>query len=150
MERFWSKVSKAGTDECWTWTAAKDRTGYGYFRTGGKGSPTTTAHRVAYVLAHGPVADDVVICHRCDNRSCVNPSHLFAGSQADNIRDMQRKRRHSHGESHGASKLTADNVQAIRARHSAGESMRSLGREFGVDTTWVSKIVHRRWWRHVA
>ena len=146
--RFWAKVQVAGPDECWVWTAAKAN-GYGMFRVGSKGSKTTTAHRVSYELANGPTSSDLVICHRCDNRACVNPAHLFAGTQAENIEDMVGKARQSRGERHRPSKLTEVAVREMRRKHAAGDSMKALGREFGVDAAWVSQIVNRRWWRHV-
>lgn len=151
MERFWSKVRKAGPDECWEWQAARCKiTGYGYFRTGGRGSGTTTAHRVAYTLTHGDVDSDAVICHRCDNRSCVNPAHLFAGSQAENISDMVAKKRQARGAGHSVGVLTESQVQEIRARYAAGGILqRELAAEYGISRDWVGKIVNRRWWRHI-
>lgn len=81
MERFWQKVSKAGS--CWEWTASKDKEGYGRF--GFDGRPMT-AHRVSYLLCVGTIPDGLVIDHLCRNRGCVNPAHLEAVDNLTNIR----------------------------------------------------------------
>lgn len=87
-ERFWNKVLK--TDDCWTWTSAKSRKGYGLFWDGNK---FVRAHRASYVLAFGPIPDGMCVCHHCDNPSCVRPDHLFIGTNADNVHDSIAKGR---------------------------------------------------------
>lgn len=92
-QRFWEKVDTSG--DCWIWLSGRDKYGYGRFYTGGKGS--RLAHRFSYQLRHGIELDpDTKVLHRCDNPPCVNPDHLFTGTQADNIIDMHAKvRMHS-------------------------------------------------------
>lgn len=89
--RFWSKVEKS--DGCWEWNASIFKlTGYGQFAL--ESTRPINAHRMAWILEHGDIPDGMNVCHHCDNRLCVNPAHLFLGSQQDNMIDMTEKGRH--------------------------------------------------------
>jgi len=88
MERFWNKVDKNGS--CWIWTGCKNPMGYGRIRYGKR---YKFAHRVIYAFMNGTIPDGKMICHICDNPSCVNPAHLFAGTQFDNMRDCVERNR---------------------------------------------------------
>lgn len=94
-DRFWSKVDKSGgPDACWTWTAARNRNGYGQFWQGRNG---IVVHRFSWMMHNGPIPVGLFCCHHCDNPPCVNPAHLFIGTNSDNMRDAQRKgRKYAH------------------------------------------------------
>lgn len=88
-DRFWVRVEKS--DGCWLWTGSRMTHGYGVLTVNGR---PIGAHRYSYSIANGPIADDVVIRHSCDNPPCVNPAHLLAGTQTDNVHDMLERGRH--------------------------------------------------------
>jgi hypothetical protein len=91
--RFWAKVDKRGPDDCWEWTGAAIAKGYGKISRGPRGGGQLAAHRVSWILAKSEIPDGQMVLHRCDNRLCVNPSHLFLGTNTDNMRDMVSKGR---------------------------------------------------------
>jgi hypothetical protein len=95
IKRFEAKFVDVG--KCWLWRAGKDRDGYGTFQAFGRGH---RAHRFSYRIYVGKLRKDLLVCHSCDNTSCVNPNHLFVGTQLDNKQDCIRKGRHSHGDKH--------------------------------------------------
>ena len=141
---------------CWLWTKCADRSGYGFMSVGGKAE---RAYRVAWALVHGDIPGGKVICHRCDQPSCINPDHLFLGDQADNIRDMMAKGRHgarkgtdnwSRGVDRHCAKLNDEDVRTIRALHAEGAGTRALALRYSVDRTNIQLIVRRATWKHVA
>jgi hypothetical protein len=139
-ERFWSKVDRSG--DCWNWIGGKNRDGYGSFYFNGQ---TINSSRVAYILTSGEIEPGLVVCHSCDNRACCNPDHLFLGTQAENIADMERKGRRGaiKGESHPRAKITDAQVSEMRQLYaSGGYSLRELGRMFDVHHSYVGKLVN--------
>lgn len=141
-ERFWQKVRKS--DGCWEWTGAVVRT-YGYFHVG-PGRRSARAHRFSYELAYGPIPEGMLVCHRCDNRACVRPDHLFLGTAKDNYEDARSKSRHSAGERNGVAKLTQSDVDAIRRLLDSGLTKAEIGQRFGVSRTAVFWIAKGRNW----
>lgn len=141
--RFWAKVSKG--EGCWTWTAKRNSHGYGQFWTAGH--RLQLAHRVSWRLANGIIPDGQFILHRCDNRACVRPDHLFLGSLLENYHDCVRKGRMPLrvGLQHHSGKLSDEMIKQIRARYVRGSTtMKSIGEEFGISTTYVSHLVNGR------
>jgi len=139
------------------------RTKEGYRRTRIRGSQVLV-HRLAYEQAHGEIPEGLSVCHRCDNPPCVNPDHLFLGTNADNTADMIAKGRNAHGQNHGSrtkpgsnvrgemvatARLTAEDVRVIRHRWAAGENQVKLGKVYGVSTSSVRRIALRLSWRHI-
>jgi hypothetical protein len=146
-QRLWPRVNRNGPNGCWIWTGGKGRRGYGRIQHEGR---TRAAHCVAYELTHGPIENDLLVCHTCDNPPCVNPAHLFLGTAKDNTQDALRKGRMTHGEKQWTAKLTAEAVIEIRhlyAQHAMGA--RALSKRFGVCETNIWCIVKRETWKHL-
>lgn len=153
-ERFWSKVRKtADGGGCWEWAASKTRLGYGQFKVGGRKGKMLKTHRVSYELYCGEIGD-LCVLHRCDNRACVRPDHLFLGTQLDNIADREAKgrggQRLRRGEGNGRAKLNYDQVLSIRGKYAAGAaSMKDIADEYGVSKAHISEIISRKTWAHL-
>lgn len=135
LAQFWSKVRVGDKAECWPWRGKISEHGYGYFR-------SDRAHRFAYELLIGPIGEGLLVCHKCDNRACCNPYHLFLGTHQDNADDAKSKRRTLAGERHPRCKLTDEQVRYIRDSAQTGEA---LARELGVSKSTISGI---RTYRH--
>lgn len=151
--RFWKKVVKRGPDDCWDWIAAKSECGYGRLWSN-EISHHIMAHRFSFEIHHGrTAARHLEVCHKCDNPGCVNPLHLFEGTHQQNMTDMAQKGRAKnaprHGTEHTLSKLTEEQIPTIRNRVAGGESLSSLGREYGVACGTIGDIRDRKTWRHV-
>lgn len=139
VSQFMNKVQMIPFHECWEWIDAGDKDGYGRMSVNGI---RKKAHRISYELFVGPIIKGKLVCHTCDNPACVNPCHLFLGTDADNMLDKVKKRRHSF-------KLFDQDVLEIRRRHALGEMCIKLAKEFKVTAGYIGHIVHRRLWKHI-
>lgn len=149
IARFLSSFDTGKEDECWNWKRSTDRLGYARISPGGRGSTPMLAHRMSWETYRGPIPDGMCVCHRCDNPSCVNPSHLFLGTKKENSEDMVTKRRSRGappGVNHPRAKLNPEKVRIIRTC-STGPA--ELARRFGVTGSTICNVRSRRVWRHV-
>jgi hypothetical protein len=141
ITRFWSHVDRSG--ECWEWQAAINRdTGYGAFNPYGK---TVSTHRFAFELEYGSIPDGMLVCHRCDNRRCVRPDHLFLGTHADNNRDSAAK-----GGRSSQARLSIEQVREIRLLYALDNlSYGEIAMRYGVVPHTIARIVRFKLWKHV-
>ena len=147
-ERFWSKVDKNGANSCWNWTTGKDRYGYGQITINKR---NLRSHRVSYAIRHGDIENGLHCLHECDNPACVNPDHLFLGTNQDNMDDKVSKGRQVSlkGESNGTAKLTAVKVLEIKRLLAGGVTQRAIASVYGVSQKNVSLIKAGKRWAHV-
>lgn len=165
---------KRSPTECWEWIGSKNRYGYGKISIKMK---RFLVHRVIYELFIKP-PNDLCVCHKCDNRSCVRPSHLFLGTKAENTKDMVSKGRAAFGDKNGArlypeklmrgkkhfyakhpelhrgelnprSKLTNLDIINIRKEKIEGYTLKELARKYGVSFTLIGMIYRREIWKHI-
>ncbi len=147
--QFWSKVDIHKPDECWLWTGSITRAGYGriWFQ-----HTRTTTHRVAWELTHGPIPEGMHICHSCDTPPCVNPDHLWLGTNLDNMHDKSIKGRvkRLRGTANGRARLQEAEVRSIRRMYSSGHYTQSrLGRIYDVSESQITHILSGKNWKHV-
>lgn len=161
-ENFWSKVVCGADDDCWEWQGARTSAGYGNLSWHGQ---HVQAHRLAYALTYGGAALETgfrqlgrakkyrrFVLHKCDNRLCCNPKHLFLGSMRTNLLDAYRKGRKTQPRSgHTNAKLTAAEVRAIReAYNSDGVRQVDLAARYGVSQRAISLIVRHETYKDVT
>lgn len=132
---------------CWLWAGGTFRNGYGK-------SSSLRAHRLSWEIHMGPVPPAMCVCHRCDTPACVNPDHLFLGTQADNVTDSTKKGRSRVGvgvlgEAHPRARITEAQVRWIRELRRAGLGHRRIGRITAIPSTNVWSVLSGRTWSHV-
>jgi DNA-binding transcriptional regulator YiaG len=145
-DRVESKVEKIPESGCWVWMGTTTSRGYGQIISDNK---TFYAHRAAYQAFIGDIPEGMNVCHHCDNRFCVNPSHLFLGSQKDNLQDMKKKGRSTAGEKNAKSKLTEKYVKEIKQGLKDGLSTKTLATIYSVSTSTINFIKQGKRWNHV-
>ena len=135
--RFWSKVDVRNLNECWEWKANRVK-GYGQFKY--LGDPVS-AHRVAWILSHNKeIPEGKLILHKCDNKSCCNPSHLYCGTQSDNMADREHR---NPGKSGRRSRLGGDNILLIRSMYKSGNyTQKKLAAIFSISEGYVSRVIN--------
>jgi len=140
-EKFWKKVNK--TETCWLWIGSISRR-YGQFYA----KKTVKAHRFSWELHNGLIPNGLFVCHTCDNPLCVNPSHLWLGTQKDNMKDCVNKERNNpnRGESSGTHKLTEIQIKEIRKSNLTN---RELGKIFGVCNATIFNIKNHKKWAYI-
>lgn len=144
--RFFKHTRK--TPSCWVWTASTNQWGYGRLGYGRRNNPKKiAAHRLSWSIHNGTIPEGKLVLHKCDNRKCVNPKHLYLGTSQDNSNDMVRKKRHMFGESHNRAKLTIEQVKEIRELCHSGIRQVDIGNAYGISQFAVSLINRRINWR---
>lgn len=138
--------SKLQKNKCWEWTGNLTAKGYGAVRIKGV---TFSAHRLSWLLFNGGGLTKLQVLHKCDNPKCINPDHLFLGTNADNLADRQKKGRQARGETHHKSKLTEDGVRMIRKQVSQGVKIKEIAYRVGVDISTIYNIINRKIWKHI-
>ena len=177
LARFERHIAYEPNSGCWLWTGVVSGFGYGRMtigsRAGGAKRRQWSTHRLSYAHFRGPIPDGLLVCHRCDVPACVNPDHLWLGTQSENLLDMSSKGRHAaaakpervsrgdrhwtraspekrlRGERHGGAKLTESDVREIRASWAADHRIKPLVARFGVSSTLIDNIVRRVSWTHI-
>lgn len=149
-EKFWRHVHK--TESCWIWTASVDHKGYGQCKGPTNTPKTWRAHRVAWYLKYGSIDPNLQLCHDCpggENILCVNPDHMFLGSNYDNVQDMVKKGRNSRGEKHPWAKLTEKQVLEIKTKVAQGLTQESIARDYNICRQTISDIHRGVRWKHL-
>lgn len=149
VARFWRKVDVQGPDDCWLWTGATWDNGYGKMYL--PGPVPFGAHRASWMIANqANQPEGLHVCHECDVKPCVNPSHLYLGTPFDNSQDAVERHLVAHGSRQGSAKLTEADIPVIRVLHAQGVSQVEIAGRFGVSQGTIWQITTGRYWRRVA
>jgi hypothetical protein len=146
VRRFHSGYEVNGKTGCWEWRSNIQVNGYGHMKHSGK---TRSVHRISYEMHKGLIPVGAYVLHRCDNRRCVNPSHLFLGSALDNILDMRQKLRHTFGEKSPNVKLDEKKVLQMYALFDRGIGTPTVSRRFGISKNLAWRIKKGLSWAHL-
>lgn len=148
VARFLANCASFEKDDCWEWQGIRNSNGYGRFS---YKDSHVLAHRMAFRMFFGEIPDGMVVCHRCDNRLCVNPRHLWLGTQRENLSDAATKGRmyrpDSRADRNGNTSLTWDKVRAIRKMNNEGTKKYLIAKAFGVSPSTITNIVKHQTWK---
>jgi len=136
-ERFWLKVNKTSEEDCWNWTGALQSKGYGILRVDDK---RISAHRFSWILSNGNIPNKLLVLHKCDNKRCINPNHLYIGTQIDNMRD-RAIRNPVPSESFGSGKTKLSHSDILSIRSIKGKSQQIIASMFNISQKTVSNIL---------
>ena len=147
--RFETKFMAETNSGCWLWMGNIGKHGYGQFHLNGG---CMAASRAAFQLYKGSIPEGMCVCHKCDEKTCVNPEHLFLGTQADNLADMFKKGRQNtpKGVNHGHANLNDLQVISLRCDRLNGLSYSGISRKYGISISVAYKIVNLHSWKHIA
>lgn len=152
--RFWRFITRGAPNDCWEWQGNRNKKGYGIIA---EQTGRTLAHRLSWIIHYDPIPGDLRVLHTCDNPPCCNPSHLFLGTQADNVRDMDNKGRRGNGGgtkalgelSHQA-KLKSTDIPVIRRLHKEGATYAEIARRYAVSAQSINAIIAGKTWKHIS
>ena len=147
IRRFISHVAINPSTGCWEWTGKSIRKGYGQMRV--DTIKKESAHRLSYKIFKGEISDGLQVCHTCDNPKCVNPSHLFLGTNMDNVLDSIKKGRRNNWCANHAFILTESTVYACRLRHLNGESACKTAKDLGIPARTIQDAINGTSWKNV-
>ena len=153
INRFWDKIKPPKNEnDCWEWIAFKDKDGYGKISLRERNRKSYNAHRFSYELYYGSIPPGLDVLHNCDNPPCVNPNHLFLGTNKDNKQDAVNKNRHAHGSTHGNSVLTDELVREILIKiyNNDFQNVNQIANQYNIDRTVISGILTGKMWTHIT
>jgi hypothetical protein len=145
-EKLWEKIKVKSKDECWEWVGSLYPGGYGIIKINCKNYRT---HRLAYELTYGPILNNLHVLHKCDNKKCCNPNHLFLGTHKDNMKDRDLKGRNGDikGMKNPNHKLTIEQIYEIKRLYNSKKyTQRELGKLFGTHYNNIWKIINNKSW----
>ncbi len=140
-EKFWKKIDIRKSSKCWNWVGAIQNCGYGVIGDGRYGIVTT--HRLSWEIHYGEIKDNLNVLHKCDNKRCVNPNHLYLGNHSDNMSDRMSRNPGNLGGGH--QKIDNDDRMNIVSMYRSGNFLqRELSDMFGISRPYVSMLVNNR------